>query len=121
MYIEENKLKSFMIDSGLVSEADIVLAEKVVENNPNQTIGDVLISEGKISDDDLKNTSPKIILANAKNYMNNEDKYSISINLVNANQHLSYVFTQILESLNTYLIRNRNAVPEFNLVKDIVL
>jgi type IV pilus assembly protein PilB len=54
MYIEEGKLKSFMIDSGLVSETDIALAEKLVETNPNQTIGDFLISEGKISDDDLK-------------------------------------------------------------------
>ncbi len=54
MYIEENKLKSFMIDSGLVSEADIESAEKLLEKHPNQKIGDFLISEGKISDDDLK-------------------------------------------------------------------
>ncbi len=54
MYIEENKLKNFMIDSGLVSESDILLAEKTLENNPNQSIGDILVSEGKISDDDLK-------------------------------------------------------------------
>lgn len=54
MYIEEKKLKNFMIDSGLVSEADIDAAEIFVEAHPNQTISDFLVSEGKISDDDLK-------------------------------------------------------------------
>ena len=61
MYIEEGKLKSFMIDSGLVSETDIALAEKLVETNPNQTIGDFLISEGKISDDDLKRVQAYLV------------------------------------------------------------
>lgn len=54
MYIEEKKLKNFMIDSGLVSEADIEAAEIFIESHPNQTISDFLVSEGKISDDDLK-------------------------------------------------------------------
>ena len=61
MYIEENKLKSFMIDSGLVSEADILHAEKSVETNSNQSVGDVLISEGKISDDDLKRVQAYLV------------------------------------------------------------
>jgi type IV pilus assembly protein PilB len=61
MYIEEGKLKSFMIDSGLVSESDIEVAEKVIASNPNQTIGDVLISEGKISDDDLKRVQAYLV------------------------------------------------------------
>lgn len=54
MYIEESKLKNFMVDSGLVSEADIDNAEASISKNPNQTISDFLVSEGKISDDDLK-------------------------------------------------------------------
>lgn len=61
MYIEENKLKSFMIDSGLVSEADIQHAETSVAKYPNQTIGDFLISEGKISDDDLKRVQAYLV------------------------------------------------------------
>jgi len=61
MYIEEGKLKSFMIDSGLVSESDIETAEKAVATNPNQTIGDFLISEGKISDDDLKRVQAYLV------------------------------------------------------------
>lgn len=54
MYIEEKKLKNFMIDSGLVSEADIVSAENFVSSHDGQSIGDFLVNEGKISDDDLK-------------------------------------------------------------------
>ncbi|MBP9763479.1 MAG: Flp pilus assembly complex ATPase component TadA, partial [Candidatus Pacebacteria bacterium] len=61
MYIEENKLKSFMIDSGLVSDADIQQAETFVSKNPKQSIGDFLISEGKISDDDLKRVQAYLV------------------------------------------------------------
>lgn len=54
MYIEQDKLKNFMVDSGLVTRQDIDAAEASLEKNPNQTIGDYLVSEGKITDDDLK-------------------------------------------------------------------
>jgi len=50
-----------MIDSGLVSETDIINAEKSIANNPNQSVGDFLISEGKISDDDLKRVQAYLV------------------------------------------------------------
>lgn len=54
MYIEQEKLKSFMVDSGLVTQDDIDEAERYIEKKPNQTIGDYLVTEGKVTDDDLK-------------------------------------------------------------------
>jgi len=54
MYIEQDKLKSFMVDSGLVTSQDIDAADEHLEKFPNQTVGDYLVSQGKITDDDLK-------------------------------------------------------------------
>jgi type IV pilus assembly protein PilB len=61
MYIEQDKLKSFMVDSGLVTNADIDAASDNLEKNPNQTIGGYLVSEGKITDDDLKRIQAYIL------------------------------------------------------------
>lgn len=54
MYIEEKKLKEFIVDSGLISEEQIEIAEKIVKEKKGLSIGDYLVNEGKISDDDLK-------------------------------------------------------------------
>lgn len=54
MYIEENKLKEFIVDSGLISQEQITSAEKAIKGKNNVYIGDYLVSEGKISEDDLK-------------------------------------------------------------------
>ncbi|MFA5933883.1 MAG: GspE/PulE family protein [Candidatus Paceibacterota bacterium] len=53
MQIKPNKLKEFIIETGLVSSADISAAEKIATEK-NQSISDVLFSEGKISEVDLK-------------------------------------------------------------------
>ncbi len=53
MQINEEQLKKFILDSGLVSQKDMdEAAWKAVEKN--QKIGDVLFSEGKIGEADLK-------------------------------------------------------------------
>ena len=53
MQINEEQLKKFVLDSGLVSRSDFdAIAEKAEEKK--QKIGDVLLSEGKISEADLK-------------------------------------------------------------------
>ncbi|MEY2641129.1 MAG: hypothetical protein RL150_522 [Candidatus Parcubacteria bacterium] len=61
MYIEQEKLKSFMVDSGLVTKQDIDAADEQLSQNPTQTIGDYLISQGKITDDDLKRIQAYIL------------------------------------------------------------
>lgn len=55
MYIEEDKLKEFIIDSGLISREAIGEAEKAIaDGKSGQTIGSYLVNTGKISGDDLK-------------------------------------------------------------------
>lgn len=53
MFIEESQLKKFILDSGLVSQADIEKAIAQAEKT-SDTFGNVLVSQGKISEDDLK-------------------------------------------------------------------
>ena len=53
MQINEEKLKKFILDGGLVSRADIEDAFKKAEAK-KQKISDILLSDGKISETDLK-------------------------------------------------------------------
>lgn len=53
MQINEEKLKKFILDGGLVSKTDLEEAFKKAETR-KQKIGDVLLSDGKISETDLK-------------------------------------------------------------------
>jgi len=60
MYIEENQLKGFITDSGLVSKADILAAE--VEAKAKKTnLGEILVNHGKLSEDDLRKTQAYIL------------------------------------------------------------
>ncbi len=53
MHIEETQLKNFIADSGLVSKADLLSAEKESEKS-GESIGSILVKSGKISDDDFR-------------------------------------------------------------------
>ena len=53
MQVPENDLKTFILDSGLVSRRDVEAAHKEAERR-NQSIGDVLVSEGALSSDALR-------------------------------------------------------------------
>jgi type IV pilus assembly protein PilB len=60
VYIEEGKLKEFIVDSGLISREDL---EKMAEKNKESkmSLGDFLVSEGKIGEDDLKRVEAYIL------------------------------------------------------------
>ncbi len=60
MYIEEDKLKGFMVDSGLVSRTDLDDATKNAKDR-GMSFGDYLVSEGKIAEDDLKKVQAYIL------------------------------------------------------------
>lgn len=60
MYIEEDKLKEFMVDSGLVSRTDLDDAIKAASDR-GMSFGDYLVSEGKIAEDDLKKVQAYIL------------------------------------------------------------
>ncbi len=53
MYIEEKQLKEFIFDSGLVSRKDFEAAEKEAKET-KKTVDELLVSNGKISEDDLR-------------------------------------------------------------------
>lgn len=53
MYIEESQLREFITDAGLVSQKDFDQAKEISEKK-GDSVGNVLVSEGKISEDDLR-------------------------------------------------------------------
>ena len=53
MYIEESQLREFITYAGLVSNKDFDLAKELSDKR-NQSVGDTLVSEGKITEDDLR-------------------------------------------------------------------
>ena len=48
-----------------------------------------------------------------------ESKY-IEITLIKSTGNSNVVFEKVLNSVNTYLLRNKGAVSDFNLIKDVV-
>ena len=60
MHIDESKLESFMIDSGLVSKAEIARAKSEAKGK-NTSIGKVLVSNGSLTEDDLRRTQAYIL------------------------------------------------------------
>ena len=60
MHIDESKLESFMIDSGLVSKVEIARAKSEAKGK-NTSIGKVLVSNGSLTEDDLRRTQAYIL------------------------------------------------------------
>ncbi|PIQ66711.1 MAG: hypothetical protein CO183_00510 [Candidatus Zambryskibacteria bacterium CG_4_9_14_3_um_filter_42_9] len=60
MVINEKQLKEFILDSGLVSRAELSKAEKESEDG-GQSVGKILVSKGNISEDDLRRMQAYIL------------------------------------------------------------
>ncbi len=60
MHIEESQLKDFILDSGLVSRADVTTAEKKA-GETKDSIGKILVADGKITEDDLRRMQAYIL------------------------------------------------------------
>ncbi len=60
MFIEKKQLKDFVLDSGLVSSSDFTKAEKASETE-GISLGEELVKEGKISEDDLRRMQAYIL------------------------------------------------------------
>ena len=82
-----------------------------------------------IKAEDITTIHPKKILRNKSNYIVNVDNSDIThtgdnsfvqVNLITTVIPGSVDQDNILDAINTYLIRNRSAVADFNLIKDIV-
>jgi type IV pilus assembly protein PilB len=60
MHIEDTQLKSFMLDSGLVTKKDIEAAEKEAQEK-DIPMGKILVSKGILTDDDLRRMQAYIL------------------------------------------------------------
>jgi len=60
MRIETQQLKAFLLDSGLVKGSDIDAAEKKSQKG-KQELGEILIKDGKITEDDLRRLEAYIL------------------------------------------------------------
>ncbi|MEN9621823.1 MAG: hypothetical protein RLZZ67_257 [Candidatus Parcubacteria bacterium] len=60
MYIEEQQLKTFINDSGLVSKKDVTDAEKEAKEK-KLSLGEILVNHGKLSEDDLRKMQAYIL------------------------------------------------------------
>jgi len=60
MIVNNKQLKDFIADSGLVSRADLDLAEKKAEEEKTY-LGDILVSDGNLSEDDLRRTEAYLL------------------------------------------------------------
>lgn len=58
--LHNTQLKEFLIDSGLVSEKDILSVEKKIKTGKD-SLGKMLVSEGLLSDDDLRRSEAYIL------------------------------------------------------------
>ncbi|MDO8492134.1 MAG: GspE/PulE family protein [bacterium] len=60
MHIKEDQLKEFILDSGLISKADFEVAEKEAIDK-DQSVGHILVSSGKLTEDDLRRVQAYIL------------------------------------------------------------
>lgn len=60
MHIEEGQLKEFILDSGLVSRAELTKAEKEAEER-GISVGSILVSAGNLTEDDLRKMQAYIL------------------------------------------------------------
>ncbi|MFA7216493.1 MAG: GspE/PulE family protein [Candidatus Paceibacterota bacterium] len=60
MHIEESQLKDFILDSGLVSRADVLDAEKKHKDS-GESIGKLLVNDGKLTENDLRRMQAYIL------------------------------------------------------------
>ncbi len=60
MHIEESQLKEFILDSGLVSRADVDIAENETKET-GISIGKSLVNKGKMTEDDLRRMQAYIL------------------------------------------------------------
>jgi hypothetical protein len=68
-----------------------------------------------IPEEDLREIDTDTILKNYNQYDDNEE----GVTLIGSKYGCTEVMKEILQSINTYLLRNRGAVADFNLIRDI--
>jgi len=91
-------------------------------------IDDLSVVEIKISNEQANNIDALEIVKNIHNYNLNNGEINIEdyqidssdLSIIRCVTKTTPVFDEILNSTNTYLLRNRFSSPDFNLIKDII-
>jgi hypothetical protein len=111
----------FQISIFLRTKRQITIFKRVIPEASSVVVSKIFVPVREI-----ENRSPGDILANASGYeafpllTENAEAGEISeITIIKSDEEENSVFGKILHSINTYLIKNRNAVTDFNLIKDI--
>lgn len=73
-----------------------------------------------IPHDDLRSNSHIDLMANLSNYEKRPEGKSEIVNVINPGDRFNPILDEILDSINVYLLRNKGAATDFNLIKDIV-
>lgn len=60
MHVEEKQLRTFLLDSNLVSNADLDEAEKEAKKRKTN-VGEILVNKGKLSDDDFRRVQAYVL------------------------------------------------------------
>lgn len=60
MHVEDSQIREFIIDAGLISKSEAEEAEKEAKSK-KKPLGEILISKGKFSDDDLRRVQAYIL------------------------------------------------------------
>ncbi len=105
MHIDETQLEKFVLDSGLVSPDEVGEIKKVAEER-TQSVGDVLVSRGLLSADDLRRAEAYILgipFVDLKNQKINFDVLSLIPEPI-ARSHNIVAFKQEKESLEVAML-----------------
>lgn len=60
MRIQDEQLKRFILDAGLITKSDIVAAEKIAKEE-NRTLSEALIAHGHMSEDDMRRVESYVL------------------------------------------------------------
>jgi len=73
-----------------------------------------LFSEDNVTDEDVYNATN-----NTNTIESEKEEFANEISLINPNDNSNPIFESLLHSINVYLLRNKGATTDFNLIKDI--
>lgn len=111
MRIEEGQLKKFILDAGLLSEQDISRAEQTA-GKKKTTFKEILLSEGKVSEDDLRRMEAYVLgipFINLKDYKIDFDVLSLIPEPI-ARNHNIIAFKKMDDMLEVAMLDTKDLV-----------
>jgi archaellum component FlaC len=114
------KVTSLKISKVLVPVVDLerLSPKDILAKLPQYNNIDINFSGESETEVNFENHSNSLFIDNSEAQTINADK--IEVNIVQCDSKKNHVLDNILFSVNNYLIRNRGASSDFNLIKDIV-